>query len=251
MDQHIVLAIIALIIIAIIVYFVKRAQTRESLSDQEICGITGAVTLPYFPLGRYDYYEGKDCTNFARMGTATGMPTGAARADYLARKCDEMAGCVAFNMDGALLSGILPWQTWTTGSGLYARKCAMREPLYVEIFEGPNFDYTRGRTLLPLGDYADMNALASYTSIIVEGNLIGCNKMSSIRVPVGLRAIVYDKTSFTGKSIVLTAGAYPDLRQIARSGNLLFWDNAIKSMRVQYDSCANIASVAGGATTRT
>lgn len=250
MNWRIVLAIVivALIILVAATLVIRRA--RESLSTEETCGITGNIVLPYSPLTRYDYYANQDCTNFARMGTATDIPLGPTRADHIARKCDEMAGCVAFNMDGALLSGILPWQSWTTGNGLYVRRCAIREPLYVEIFEGPEFDQSRGRTLLPLGDYADMNSLASYTGIIVDGGLIGRNRISSMRVPVGLRVIAYDDTNFNGRSYTFVASAYSDLRRIVREGNLLYWDNAIKSMRVQYDSCANVGSTAGGATTK-
>lgn len=250
MDWYIVLAIV--IVLAIIIFALYRARhgVAETLSAQEQCGITGNITLPVVPLARYDYYADKDCVNFARIGTATGAPTGSARADYIARKCDETVGCVAFNMDGALLSGILPSQTWTLGPGLFVRKCVIHEPLYVEIFKNDGFDSTGGRTLLPPGDYSDMNALASYSGIIVEGNMIGRARISSLRVPVGLRAVVYDDKNFTGRSITFSSGAYPSLRNYVRAGNLLYWNNAIASMRVKYDSCANVAGVAGGATSK-
>jgi hypothetical protein len=235
MSPYIIAIVIAIIVIIVIAVICAMSNHRrsESLTSTE-CGLTGQITIPYAPLDRYAFTASKDSAGFAQLATVSSYPSYLPdRAPYLARRCDETPGCVAFALDGTLRSGILPTEAWRAGPGIYVRKCAAPETLYVELFDAKDFDTNAGRTLLPIGTYADLNTIASSPGVIIEGTAIKRNKASSMRVPVGLRATVYFHANFTGTEHTFTRGDYSSLSAV--KCGIGTWNNNIVSIKVEYD----------------
>lgn len=220
------------ILVAIIILALFTIESRESLTAEE-CGTTGRISLPFDSLSRFDHYSRKSSGgwNATTLEVASGTPT------TLARRCDEIPGCVAFDTSGYLMSGILPRESWqNSGLDLYVRKCAQSEPLYVELYVDRNFGTTTsvGRVLVPPGRYPDLNNIAGAPGVI--GGKMPRNAVSSVKIPIGLRLVMFNKIDFAGWKQIIGHGDYPDLR-VFKTGNLFYptWNDEVKSILVEYD----------------
>jgi len=204
------------------VIFAIQKRSREALTVEQ-CGLTGVVTLPDKPLERFLFVPDKDSADFAEIERESTLSTDLnKRHQHLAKICDETPGCVAFNSDGYLKSGILPQQSYvkrkyaTPGkSGLFVRKCAVPEELYAELYQ--NGTYGGSRWLLKPGKYPSMTGVAKNDSI------------SSIKVPVGLKIKVYNDANYGGTVNTFRHGNYPSVDKFGIN-------DKISSIIIEYDS---------------
>lgn len=220
MSWIIALVVAITIIIAIHAYCKAKNKneslcpySREQLTSKE-CGLSSEVKLNQKPLSRYTVVPNMD-SHFADLEFIKDYPaTITARHVFLAQKCDETPGCVAFTSAGQLKSGVLPPEAYvpaqqttcpsTYNCGLYIRKCAEPEPLYADFYNYDNFNKQHERWLVAPGSYPDITQVKT-----VDGAGIPNDEIYSIKVPKGLRVTIYEHGNYGGKSAVLEAGDYP------------------------------------------
>lgn len=226
-----IVAIIIAIVIIIVVIMQIRRVTKEGFES-------GVITVPYDPLSGYTLIPEKDSHSFADIGQVTDAPSGdpAKMHAVIAARCDANPLCVAFNSAGHLKSGYLPQSahrvdnyariSGCTGStcGMFVRKGSVPEKLYVELFV--HRDYGTPRLLLAPGNYPDIS-LASGTSGAIGGPM-GNDALSSLRIPRGIKVVLYGDKNYGGKSLALTRGNYSDLKAQG-------WNDDTSSIKVMYD----------------
>lgn len=241
-------AIIIAIVIMIALVAVMRAR-KESFTAEE-AGTTGVIALPYNPLARFEFFPNKDSASFADIALAGPLSSSLSeRHRFLAQRCDETPGCVAFTSTGYLKSGVLHPSArqnadYSSGNpvclpancGLFVRKNAVAEPLFVELFVDINYGATSvtKRVLVPPGRYSDFDLIGTASGVI--GGKMPRGELSSIKIPIGLKVTLYNAVNFGGKSLDLRHGDYPDLRQF-KTGNILYptWNDEAESIIVEYD----------------
>lgn len=248
-----ILVVISIVIILTVEKTLQCIDSRRERFTAAECGISGVVTLNADPLSRYNFRENKDSPNFAIITRALDYPQNdiAQRHTHLAKKCDETPGCIAFNSSGYLLSGILPEGAIKTVKysgcppgakcGLHVRKCAMGEPLYVEFFPARNYQKTadRGRILVPPGNYADTNTVLGASGVIIDGGAkFNANNIKSVKIPHGLKLVMYWKPGFTNITKTLSVGNY-NLNTVEAPEKTVLgipnsWEDDIASFKVQY-----------------
>jgi len=237
--------IIAIIVAIVLIICVRSSRRAESFSAGE-AGLTGVVTLPYMPLSRYEYFPGKDTAGSGYITTVGGLPSNLAdRHPYIARVCDETPGCIAFTSTGTMYYNVLPSESRQSYAypscggdcGLFVRKNAVPGQLYVELY--PDIHFTTndqiGRVLVPPGRYPDINYIAGSAGVI--GLKMPRNKLSSIRIPQGLKVDLFEKVNFGGWVLHLRVGEHPNLKNY-KTGNILrpTWNDEVVSLIVSYDS---------------
>lgn len=211
---------IIVIIIAIIIFLVARHSCEN-----------------FSAIGEFVLHSNKDSPAFADLRhvpiSATSL---ASRHDQLANECYRDPLCVAFTSTGYLKSGILPslrtfdYRSAIAGCtpdvcGLYTMRGIVPEPLYAELFIDQ--DYGPPRLLLPPGQYADIGL--AHQSGGAKGYQIPNDKLSSLRVPVGLKITLFKDKNFKGDKIMFGYGNYPNLK-------LQKWGDTASSVIVEYDT---------------
>lgn len=226
-------AIIFAILVVLILCLLLRCA--ETLATYDGCGHASEVSLPYDPLVRYDFVADRDSV-FADIRQVA--PIGVLpeeRHRMLATTCDETPGCVAFNSSGMLKYGVLPPASRKQNSfgcpagqcGLFVRKCATPEPLYVEFF---NEKFYGGfRYIVAPGIYADVTKIP-----VLNGGVIAHDSIQSMRIPPGLQVTLYLDTNFGGPARNFGPGSYPSLADFPTGNKTVdkTWDGEASSMEI-------------------
>lgn len=248
MTNALLLAILCVIVILVLSQTIFKSRD-EALTNEE-CALTSQVKLPYNPLIRYDFFRDMDSPNFADITAVGGLSSDlTARHTYLAQKCDETPGCIAFTTTGWLKSGILPegarkqvtypspCEDRAKYCGLFVRKCAKAEPLYADLYSNANFDTGARRYLVPPGDYPNISQITTAITMSGESSAIANDSISSIKIPNGLRVRLYRTFNYGGQELILGPGSYPNLA-VYKTGRLAGFEptfsDSVSSLKVEY-----------------
>jgi hypothetical protein len=202
-------AIVILIILTVIE--IGRCRTREAVRmeglDVAACALSGDVKLPYDPRSRYDMLASVDSPNFGDISrdTVSQQMSEIDRDKYLATKCDETPGCIAFTTSGYLKSGVRAQEARVPCSncGLFVRKCAVPEQFFAELYD--DYFFGGNKFLVPVGLYPHM------AEIVWNGKSPANDSIRSAKVPAGIWLTLFQNASYGGEQLKLGKGEYPDL----------------------------------------